>query len=239
MNTFLLYGAPGAGKTTLACTAPYPILLIDSDCKAKGMNNLTSLLAEENKIEIKEIDVPLSFGNLTERLLNKKLPISISPMGYIQFCDIITNLETKPFHYKTIVIDSLTSLEEHLRRFILFLNKSSTISMPGWEMLRSSYSDLFDCLKKLKVENLIVIAHDKIEKNELTGRIEYKPLVSGSTRDNIGMYFNEVYYCYAKKEINGRKIWGIQTFPEDEKFARSSFNIDNMVNPNISSIINQ
>lgn len=81
-RSYLLYGRSGTGKTTLAATFPTPILFLD--VRDEGLDSV----ADIEGVEFKEID------NLDE------------------FEDVYWWLKENPGHYKTVVIDTVSQLQD-------------------------------------------------------------------------------------------------------------------------------
>ena len=239
-KTFFLYGAPGSGKTTMACTAPKPLLIIDADCKALEMHNLSrDYKFDSDGITIKELDIPFSPGSLKEQLLGKKSAPTTMPMGYLQFVDIISELEDE-CPYKTVVIDSLTMLNEHLKRYFLFATKKSQLAFDGWEFTQSAYCDLFKAIKKIKgVENFILIAHErmvKVKEGEQVVGTVIRPLIESSMKDKFGIFFNEIYYCSCT-ENNNVLSFKVRTMPDEEHIARTSMPLNCIEEPDFIKIL--
>jgi len=237
MNTFFVYGAPGTGKTTLACTAPTPILILDVDGKASSMHNISHLIAD-GRVTVRTLDVPLSSGTLRNKLLTIKSPQVSMPMGLLKLADIITELEGK-CEYKTVVLDSLTLTNEHIKRYLLFATKKVQLSYEGWAFVQDTYINLFESLQKIAVENIIIIAHERIDKDtkvDASTKFVIRPLIESSMKDKFGIFFNEIYYCFVT-DTDGNTKWKVRTSPNEDIIARTSLNLDTIEEPNISQIL--
>jgi hypothetical protein len=93
----------------------------------------------------------------------------------------------------TVVLDSYTSLNEHIKALILAANGAMAMSMPLWGVLLRNFEIMHGTLLRLPA-NVIFCAHQKIDKDELSGKISYRPLIDGQMADKIGKDFEEVYY---------------------------------------------
>jgi phage nucleotide-binding protein len=90
----LFYGKPGTGKTTLACTFPGPILLVD--IREEGSDSVSDL---------KNVDL-----------------VSIS--SWDQFEKLYWFLESSENKYETVVIDAVTQLQDLAVEEVMKNNKS-------------------------------------------------------------------------------------------------------------------
>lgn len=80
------YGRPGTGKTSLASTAPKPLLIID--VKDKGTDSAKSEELEEGEIEV------------------------ISIENFSEIWEVFDLIQNQPKRWKTVVIDHMTSLQD-------------------------------------------------------------------------------------------------------------------------------
>lgn len=175
----LVYGESGSGKTTLAATFPKPVF-IDTD---RGMRGLSGT-------DIKRIRLPkgLAFNTmmaiLTDALLKKGAFAAGGKMADRQ----------------TIVIDGFSALaDEYLMEEIMIAEKRDPLVE---KPLRDDYGRLKTEL--IQIGNLIKDVSDSYnvvatalvdeEKDELTGALQGKPLMTGKYRDIIGAVFDEEYF---------------------------------------------
>lgn len=239
----LLIGEPGSGKTTAASTAPKPILFLDLDNKLDRMVNLEPLLKSGDIIQWKTT-APLAAVSLKRMAGTKleegkdKFPVP-QPKGYIEFSDMIDRLvEGKCVidgrKIETIVLDSYTSLNEHIKALILAANGSMTMSQPLWGVLLRNFEIMHGTLLRLPA-NVIFTAHQQVDKDELTGRISYRPLIDGSMKDKIGKDFEEVYYL--EKTVTGSEVkYEMLTLGNAMKSCRTSRVLPAKVEPNFTKI---
>jgi hypothetical protein len=115
--------------------------------------------------------------------------------------------------YRTVIIDSLTSMYRIWKQTILCQEKQSILQIPDYGTLEAMLYALFiPSVKALPVDFTIFIAHIELEKNEVDGRtIEYPKGPSRNQGKALGAEFSEVwrqeergnkYYWRTKKGVN-------------------------------------
>lgn len=231
MSSIVLYGPPGSGKTTMACTMAklgYQVHIFDADQKASKMENIRPLV-DQNKVVIHTMESTLIEGDLKARILQPKVPPRKQPKGYLEFIDFVSNLQKEPpesFKDKVLVVDSTTTLFSHLRRLILHVQGRGAMEIQDWGIILSNLEELFSVLFSLPFEHVILIAHDQTERDELIGKVEIKPLVDGQMKNKVGLYVEEMYYL--QPEITKDKsIYRILTKPLGRVTqVRTSRNLD-------------
>lgn len=242
MFSTLLIGPPGCGKSTAASTAPKPILYLDMDQKLAKMSNIAHLV-KSGEVLVWTPDEKLISGKLASFVTNATNPqakyTQKQAKGYIKLAESIDELEQSGCVYNgvkiaTVVLDTFTSTEEHLKRLLMSANGVVTISQPLWGTILTNNENLISALLNLKA-NIIVIAHEQATKDELTGQITYTPLISGSFKEKIGKDFEEVYYM--EKKVQGDKaIYEMLTVGSSMKPCRTTRVIGARVEPNFEKL---
>ena len=238
----LLIGPPGSGKTTMALTAPKPLLILDIDNKLHKMVSAEAALKSGEVIQW-AITEPLSTMTLSRLAsLDPKPATQVTmprPKGYIQLADMIDKLvesgcvvEGKKI--ATVVLDSYTSVNEHLKRLLMAANSTTTMTMPLYGTILTNFETLNNTLTRLPA-NVIFTAHENVDKDELTGKISYRPLIDGSMKDKIGKDFEECYYL--EKTVIGDKVkFEALTLGNSMKACRTSRVLPAKVSPNFEEI---
>ena len=240
----LLIGEPGSGKTTMAATAPKPVLFIDLDNKLHRMTNLTPLLKSGEIIQWAITD-PLAMVSLKRLAGTKfdegrdKFPVP-QPKGYINFSDMVDKLTVDKCvvdgrKIATVVLDSYTSLNEHIKALILAANGAMAMSMPLWGVLLRNFEIMHGALLTLPA-NVIFCAHQQVDKDELTGKISYRPLIDGGMKDKIGKDFEEVYYLEKTVGQGDTVKYEALTLGNSMKSCRTSRVLPAKVSPNFEEI---
>jgi GTPase SAR1 family protein len=181
----LVYGAPGSGKTSLAGSFPKP-LIIDTD---KGLRVLASVA----NTDIKVLSIPSNTaGNVFNMLYSL---LNDARLGIGDFA-----IDGPLADRQTIVIDTISALaDEFLLREIMLQNKRDPLieraAFDDYGRLKTELSQLGSLLKDVSQKFYVVVtALVDEEKDELTGALEGKPLMTGKYRDLIGGVFDEEYY---------------------------------------------
>lgn len=252
MSSIVLFGPPGGGKTTLAASMHklgYIPRFIDLDRKVRTMLNLQPLL-KEGKIQVIDFKSKLTEASFSKRVkLGPDTGPLQQPQGYLELADIITELEEDPSedHLRVVpVLDSLTRVIEHMKRWIFHIQKRNTISMPDWGTILTNLEELLDAMVNLQVPlgdeparypHVILIAHDKLEKDEFTGQVLIKPLIDGAMRDKIGSVVDEMYYCTVEVDKQGEAEYLVTTKPVGKiNQARTSREIDTYMPADFSEL---
>jgi hypothetical protein len=238
----LLVGSPGSGKTTMSLTAPKPIVVLDVDNKLHKMVNAEDKLKSGAVIQW-AINEPLTELTLTRLAsLDPGMAVKVTmqrPKGYVQLAEMIDKLvESKCIvngkKIATIVLDSYTSMNEHLKRLLMAANGTTTMTMPLYGTALTNFETLNNTLLRLPA-NIIIICHEQVDKDELTGKITYNPLIDGSMKSKIGKDFEEVYYL--EKTVVGDKVkYEALTVGNSMKSCRTSRILPAKVNPDFGEI---
>ena len=253
MSSILLIGPPGSGKTTALSTVAKlgPTAVIDFDNKLHKMVNLKHLLRTPqnptgNLIQI-AIDDPLSTVGL-KRLATTKHEQAGSttisnPKGYLHFVEVMDEIEKNGTYLGTklfaVGLDSYTSMQEHLKRLLLAANGKMTMTLPLYGAMLTNLEEINNTFIRLKMHTLI-LAHERLEKDELTGRVLAKIFVEGQMADKMGKDFEEIYYM--TKTISGVGTstvakYEMLTVGDTMRSARTSHNIAAVVEPDFSKIL--
>lgn len=238
----LLIGPPGCGKTTMALTAPKPVLVLDVDNKLHKMVNSEALLKSKEVIQW-AINEPLSEVTLSRLASIDPGPatkvVMQRPKGYLQLADMIDKLVVSGCmvdgrKIATVVLDSYTSMNEHLKRLLMAANGTSTMTLPLYGTALINFETLNNTLIRLPT-NVIFICHEQVDKDELTGKITFNPLIDGSMKSKIGKDFEEVYYL--EKTVSGDKVkYEALTVGNSMKSCRTSRVLPAKVEPDFSKI---
>ena len=199
----LIIGDYGTGKSTFASTFPEPIFLLDFD------DGRLSYLG-------KKVYIPDCFedANLNDMQFWNALEIELEQVQKG------THPEGK---FRTIVIDSLTTLTKKALSNALMKRPVAQDSPPVWNVhypiVKVQVDKIIDKIKKMDT-NVVVIGHAHYEKNDLTGEIIVTPSVTGNLRTYLPALFDEVYFADVIQTKQGRK-YVVNVAPVGFRKARS------------------
>lgn len=223
----LLVGEYKTGKTVSACTFPKPMLYLDYNngfLSVKTTRDRSGALVVDNQEEITVIPMykdevfPLDFTN--DKTARGRTPeyVKVSHDLVGRFNKIVSDLAKDgciehdgkrigPF--KTLIIDSLTDVFRNWEEMILKMNGTSQLSIQDYRTLQSVlFGQFIPTMKALqsKVPFIILIDHEMMEKDELTGRIMQFPVgPSQNMGKMLGREFDEVWRMVV--EPSGERAW--------------------------------
>ena len=204
----VLQGSPGSGKTTLAAQFPGAYFL-DID------HNLGGAL---RFLKEKKLALPVGYDFVDTDTAGKLIPVRDR---YQRMNMLLQEAQLNPA-IQTIVIDSATNLADILIEETLRLQGKTKISdykdgRQFWGFFAQYSKQLMSIFTQMR-KNLVLIAHEKLEKNE-DGAVVYPVKVNwpGQVGAVIGAWFTDVWRCEVKTQPNGLKtdyIWQIRTMPD-------------------------
>jgi hypothetical protein len=218
------------------------------------MINLRSQL-EKGLITFQPVGKKLTESTLKSKVLTPKLALLKQPKGYVEFVEVLDNLEKacaagEQPPADVLVIDSLTSAIEHFKRLIMHLNapsdkntKSQKLEFDHWNTLLANLEELFNTLQSMLgwFKHIIVICHEQTELEKEGDNFvvrEILPAIEGSMRGKVGKYFEEAYNLRAR-QVGKEVVYEILTTPINRYMARTSRSLKSTEPADFSLIFNE
>ncbi len=214
LQSILLMGMEGAGKTRFIGTCPKPILLYSFD---GGYRTLAGMPGIRCKVFFdKDRRTPKAADEFEKDFsvyLNGKEPPYDWGDGRVE-----------PF--KTIAIDPISSWSLYTLHHIQYINRTVD-KKPTWDeyaVLKNRGIDMINrCLQVVeeRKELLVVTAHISSEKDEETGQLWFWPDMEGkATKEVLGRYFDLVGVLKTDKRPDGTVSYQLCTVGERRERAR-------------------
>lgn len=173
--TFIIYGSEGVGKTTLASGAPNP-LLIDVE-GGRG-----SIMKTDNDPDVLE-------------------PDDVDELG-----EIYVWLKDNEDKYDSVILDTITEIEKWFLMNIVETGAAKNSSKNPDLITQNDYLQGSTRLRKMgrKFRNLkmntIFLAHQREDKDEMTGVIEKGPSVMPSVMKDLNAFCDYIFYLGVDEE---------------------------------------
>lgn len=192
----LVYGQAGAGKTTLAATAPAPLVLA----------------VEAGMLSLKRTNLERLYGVGTAGITYDVPAIIIKDINDLNDAYAFCATHPQAAQFKTIYLDSLTEIAE------VVLNAAKrAVKDP-----RQAYGELIEKMETLirmfimlQGKHVVMTAKQEPMKDELTGVVSYGPMMPGAKLGTKLPYmYDEVWRLGINKDAQGNSYRFLQTQPE-------------------------
>jgi len=213
----MLVGESFTGKSVSAGTFPKPMLYLDYDGgfesvkNAKGKDGKLVVLdwekidvVEMKKQTVQELSFVTDMGRGGSGVPPKH--VHESPEIIKKFNDIMHSLEKNEKGYKTLVIDSLSSVFRNWKETLMKINNIPALRIVDYGTLEGVLLGQFlPTLKALSLSFIVLIDHVELEKDEMTGQLlEYAVGPSRNMGRNLPKDIDEFY---RQKVEGGDYVW--------------------------------
>lgn len=179
----LLQGPPGAGKTTHACQFP-GVYVADLDMNLAGPLRY-----------LKTKNAPLPVGyDVIDR---DEKGVEIDPkFRYTRLAKCLQVAATDPA-VQTIVVDSATKLSDYMIAEVLRQQNATQMTIQHWGFYLALWKQFISQLSVQK-KNFVLVAHERVEKDEVDQSLKYFVMIPGQMGNIIGSLFTDVW----RAEVN-------------------------------------
>lgn len=225
-HNIILVGQAGGGKSKLAATLPGRSLVFMFDPSAlaayRGYKHVDTIKYDINGVNLQAYSL--------SKDANKKVLRSVSavkvPQAYNQFDKDFNDLlkSGDVDNYDNLIIDSTTTVQDHIMDVVLYMNGrlGHAPQQDDYPAQMNTTQKVFRWMTSLPI-NTVFIMHDTLNKDEISGKIEYTPLITGKLKGKLPNLFNHYLRCFAKPSGKGVRYM-IQTVPDHQvQGCRTSF----------------
>ena len=132
--------------------------------------------------------------------------------------------------YETLVIDSITTMQEYAMKEILEVNRRKEPTLHEWGRLINWLQDVFLRMTKM-AHHIVVIAHEQVIQDEITSEVLVLPLIVGKKLPaQLPLWFDEVYRCQTVRDPKtGKPIYQLLTTADLKYSAKSRLGVLSVV----------
>ena len=159
---------------------------------------------------------------------------------WLKFEAKLTEFE-KSCPYETLVIDSVTTMEEYLLDHLISITRKPRPTQLEWGQLVLDLADIFLRVGKFKT-NIVVVAHEQIVQDEITGEVMVMPLVYGKKLPGLlPLFFDEMYRAQTGRDAKepAKPVYQLLTTADVKYSAKSRLGVLEPIvcNPSYSLIM--
>jgi hypothetical protein len=213
----MLVGNAGSGKSSLAALFPKPFFLsLD-----KNLRGVAALMQQVGKSDISYED------NFDTKEDNSPI---LAGFRYNRFAEVLSAAATLP-DIETLVIDNTTILSDYIIDDILRQQGRKAMEIRDWGLYAGCWKQLVAKLRACR-KNVIIITHERVEKDELDGQLKYFLAIPGQSADILPTLVTDVWRCeieekiIAQQKVHVRQVRAIQS----QRFAHLKSSTPSMPN---------
>lgn len=215
----LFFGPPGSGKTAATLTFGADLELIDLD---KGLRSGLSIKDNWTETRGKVEIFPCREANAQkpEAFLKAKNKLM----------DVCNQVASKTYKYKVLALDSLTELGEAALRYVRAnsgtLTNGKNTTLQEWGLAINEVQQCLNMLKTVPIP-VVVITHELNETEESGAKRTRMWVIGAKLPDQLGAYFDEIWYARTVPGGGGSVSYTIQTLPTSAVVCRSRMGVPN------------
>lgn len=175
----LLQGPPGSGKTTEACQFP-GVYVADCDLNLGGPLRWLKKNGKSLPVGYDTIDRDEN-GNEIDPLFR-----------YTRLESCLQKAIAEPT-VQTIVIDSATKLSDYMIAEVLRQQNAKAMTIQHWGFYLALWKKFISVLS-VQRKHFVLIAHERVEKDEIDQSLKYFVMVPGQMGAIIGSLFTDVWH---------------------------------------------
>ena len=159
-------------------------------------------------------------GMLSQRGRDVEYDVLKGVAAYNDF-ELKLNMIENDAKFETLVFDSITTLQEACIDMILEMTRKKVPTQYEWMLLITKMKELFERITKID-KHIIVVAHEMIQQDEITGEISYSPVLYGKKLPSqIPLFFDEVYRAKVGRDDKNRPTYSAITAAGSNYMAKS------------------
>ena len=211
--TLLLKGDSGTGKTWKASHFPKPVFF-NFDGNMVGVNKLPDAVKQDIKVVNPAVDMD-----------NKPIAVTKFWDNFMQKLGLVAEDPDT----KTIVIDSLSTMADRLHWQLICVQdpKQKPKGYDFWAYYKNHIQFFIDkVIHNPELDkHVVVIAHTRLEKDELSGNISRELALDGSMKDRMALHFSDVWECFARAPVGQSLAYKVRTVPGPNFTAKCSLDL--------------
>jgi len=233
----ILMGKPLTGKSVLASQFPSP-WFIDLDFQLGSINTIRNRMKLDFDFDVTQISEEPTEDKDFIDLVGKAFA---RQSGWRKVKRLSEVLSRKMPQDSTLVLDGLSKSGEMLHTHLRQLTKHTPLQIQDWGTFLEEMTSLCDIFASPNAKpNVILIAHENIIKNEVTGAIERILYVAGKSAYRLPSLCNEFWYLtQSTKVLKGgvtKSIRTLQTHGDRMMNAGSRSWMSDIENPTYAKI---
>jgi len=214
--SLLLVGPPFSGKTSVAMQFPDPWI-------ASTDRKIGNAIARIPKNKTWFYDYP-ELDPTGKPLLDH--------LKWARLIDLTKKAAVDPA-VKTIVWDHMSDISDWLQAHIMATDGSGktlagikVMSIALWQPFKLMMARALTLIKGAG-KPFIVVAHDIVDKNDITGEVTCRPYIGGRLKDTLGGYFSDAWRCEVEPGFREKPAkYKVRTQPTaQQKVLGSSFGL--------------